>query len=116
MRRTELRLEAALSLIQTVNNYGPPPRRLTADENKNLKAALSGSKARVIIWFIAGDDTQSVAQDFFDVFSEAGWEMSASHPEGALQTEPQKCDVALFLPGSADEPASQAAVALRQLP
>jgi pimeloyl-ACP methyl ester carboxylesterase len=97
----------------TVNNYGPRSRRLTADEEESLKAALSGSKARVIIWFFGGDDTQAVAQDFYDVFVQAGWEMSASTPEGAIQTEPQRSDIALFLPASsANEPAGAAETAL----
>lgn len=93
----------------TVNNYGPPSRRLTADEKNNLKAAVSGTKARIIIWFFGGDDTQRLAQDLYDVFQEAGWEMAAPHPEGALQAEPLKCDIGLFLPASsAHEPASAA--------
>lgn len=95
----------------TVNNYGPRSRRLTADERNNLKAAIAGSKGRVIIWFFVGDDTQALAQDFYDVFHEAGWEMAAARPEGAIQVEPQKCDIALFLPASSvNEPAAPATI------
>lgn len=97
----------------TVNNYGPPSRRLTVDQKESLQAALSGSKARVIIWFFDGGDTQAVAQDLYDVFVQAGWEMAERHPEGAIQTEPQRCDIAVFLPASsANEPASAATIAL----
>jgi hypothetical protein len=97
----------------TVNNYGLMSRRLTANEENNLQAALSSSKARVIIWFFGGDDTQRLAQDFYDVFHGAGWEMAAPYPEGALQVEPQKFDIALFLPAStANEPASAATIAV----
>jgi hypothetical protein len=97
----------------TVNNYGLPSRRLAADERNNLKSAVSGTKARIIIWFFGGDDTQRLAQDLYEVFQEAGWEMAAAHPEGAIQAEPLRCDIGLFLPASsAHEPASAAAVAV----
>ena len=97
----------------TVNNYGPRSRRLTADERNNLKVAVSGTKDRVIIWFFGGEDTQAVAQDFYDVLHEAGWEMAAPHPEGAIQVEPQKCDVAVFLPASSrNEQATPATIAV----
>jgi hypothetical protein len=54
-----------------------------------------------------------LAQDLYDVFQEAGWEMAAPHPEGAIQAEPLKCDIGIFLPASsANEPASPAAIAV----
>jgi len=97
----------------TVNNYSPLSRRLTADQKNNLKAAVSATKARIIIWFFNGNDTQRLAQDLYDVFQEAGWEMATPHPEGAIQVDPQKCDIGLFLPASsANEPASAAAIAV----
>lgn len=47
------------------------------------------------------------------MFKEAGWEMTAAHPEGAIQTEPMKCDIGLLLPASsANEPPSAAAIAV----
>jgi hypothetical protein len=97
----------------TINNYGSQPRRLTDAEKASLKTAVSGTSADLIVWFFGGDDTSRLAQDFYDVLNEAGWKPTAPHPEGAIQVEPQQCDVALFLPASAtNKPASPAAIAL----
>jgi hypothetical protein len=86
---------------------------MTPEQMSQLKAAISGTKGRVIIWFFGGDDTARVAQDLYDVFQESGWEMAGPHPEGAIQTEPMKCDIGLFLASSsANEPASAADVAV----
>jgi hypothetical protein len=83
----------------TGGNCGPASRHLSPGQHKQMKALLLPVKAKAIIWYFGSDsDTRQFAQDMWDAFHDAGWDMDSPKPQLSFQDELFPFDISAFAP------------------
>jgi hypothetical protein len=69
-----------------VNNYGPPTRRISDEQKVSLTACLKTNPGKFTIGAIAGNnEAYAFAQDWYDVFMQAGWTNEWTSPIATIE-------------------------------
>jgi hypothetical protein len=59
----------------TVNNFGPPARRIRPENRDDVIAILKQKPIKIDIAYVSGDETFQFANDMYEALKEAGWRM-----------------------------------------
>lgn len=72
----------------TVNNYGPPSRRIHAAGRATVLATLKTKPGKITIYHTMGDEPYQFATDMYEVLQDAGWNVVGPLP--VVQDKPWK--------------------------
>jgi hypothetical protein len=61
----------------TVNNFGPPARRINPESRNDVIAILKEKPSKIDIAYVPGDETYQFTNDMYEILKGAGWQIGS---------------------------------------
>jgi len=82
----------------TVNNFRPPPRHLTAEQQLRVSEAAKVTPTDVIVWAVGGDnEVWDFGADICKALKQAGWRVENGGVQAMIPGGPLYSDLAVFV-------------------